>query len=221
MKHSMEGIELSNWMAVNCKRNKMSKAKRNTSGIAINDADYNVSITTESGKIVCPAYSAWRGIILRVFNKSYHEKYPTYNNVSICNEWLKFSKFREWWILNYKPDCTLDKDILSYGKGKEYSPSNCIFIPNWLNTFIVLRDARRGESKLGCYYNKAMGKFMAQCRNPKTKKQEYLGLFDNDTEANLAWLKKKLELSYNLKSEMDEIDIRIYPNIIAIIQNSN
>ena len=39
---------------------------------------------------------------------------------------------------------------------------------------------------------------MSKCRNPFTKKQEFLGYFTCEQEAHQAWLKRKLELAYEL-----------------------
>lgn len=35
-----------------------------------------------------------------------------------------------------------------------------------------------------------------------------------------AWLNRKLEIALELKPEMDEIDLRIYPNVIGIIKST-
>lgn len=44
-----------------------------------------------------------------------------------------------------------------------------------------------------------------------------LGVFDDPEEAHLAWKKKKLEMAFDRKTEMDRIDIRIYPRVVEII----
>ena len=53
-----------------------------------------------------------------------------------------------------------------------------------------------------------------------SKNTEHLGYFDTPEAAHAAWLKRKLELALELKPKMDEIDLRIYPRVIEIINNS-
>jgi hypothetical protein len=50
-------------------------------------------------------------------------------------------------------------------------------------------------------------------------KQESLGLYATPTEAHYAWKKYKLALAKERKNAMDEIDIRIYPNVVTIINS--
>lgn len=55
--------------------------------------------------------------------------------------------------------------------------------------------------------------------NPYTKKNDNLGYFDNELDAHSAWLTRKLEIALDLKPEMDEIDLRIYLNVVEIIKS--
>ena len=112
----------------------------------------------------------------------------------------------------------VDKDLLS--DAGIYSPETCIFVPQWLNLLTTDSGASRGKWPIGVSYHDGASRFRAQCRNPITRKGEHLGLFTTPEEAHLAWLKRKLELAIELKPKMDEIDLRIYPRVIEIINNS-
>ena len=47
------------------------------------------------------------------------------------------------------------------------------------------------------------------------------GVGNNDAaQAHQAWRNRKLKIAAELKSKMDDIDVRIYPRIIEIISNS-
>ena len=72
------------------------------------------------------------------------------------------------------------------------------FVTKIVNGFTNDHGAKRGEWLIGVCWNKRDGKFIAQCRNPFTKKQEHLGLFTSELEAHQAWLKRKLEHAYAL-----------------------
>ena len=81
-----------------------------------------------------PVYDIWSAMIERCYiNK---KKYPAYYGiVTICDEWLVFQNFAEWYDEN-KYECEgrlhVDKDILHPGN-KVYSPENCILLPQRIN----------------------------------------------------------------------------------------
>ena len=57
---------------------------------------------------------------------------------------------------------------------------------------------------MGANWHKGANKFQASCSNPFTKKPDYLGLFTGEQEAHEAWLKRKLELSYELAAIQED-----------------
>lgn len=189
-------------------------------GVGINDADYLTQPLVNGKQIRCPAYKAWDRILMRSYSEAYHGYQPTYRDVTVCEEWLIFSNFRKWFIENHVDDYNLDKDLLVVGN-RIYSPDTCIYVPTWLNCFVLGSGARRGDYKIGVCWNKYHNKFQAQCHNPKDKgiKSEHLGMFDNELTAHKVWLERKLQIALDLKPEIDMIDLRIYPNIVEIINN--
>ena len=70
---------------------------------------------------------------------------------------------------------------------KLYSPNNCMFVPQRINTLFVKCDKVRGEYPVGVYYNKQNKKFRAQCSvynfEENKQKQIYLGLYDTSEKA--------------------------------------
>lgn len=207
------------WLEENTELNRRAKSLRGlVEGVGINDATYRTTPTFEGGKVKCPAYRVWAAMLKRAYSNKYHEKNTTYKCVNVCDEWHSFMSFREWWLDKQADGFSLDKDLLS--DSRVYSPETCIFVPQWLNTFIIDRGASRGESPIGVDYHKGASRFRAQCGNPMSKKQEHLGFFTTPEEAHLAWRTRKLELALELKPKMDEIDIRIYPRIVEIINSA-
>ena len=173
-------------------------------GIAINDADYAVTKFETTGWVdgkrkqkqvwVCPFYSTWQGMLERCFSGRTKERQPTYKDVTCCEEWLVFSNFKQWMEQQDWVGKQLDKDIIRL-ENKVYSPETCAFVSQTTNSFVLARDAARGEHPLGVYWNKKAGKLRAKCKNPFTKKSEHLGYFNTPKEAHEAWRKRKHELA--------------------------
>lgn len=173
-------------------------------GVGVNDVDYVIQITVAAGYVngkrkqkqvwTCPFYETWKSMLMRCFSEKYKSKYPTYKDVTCCEEWLLFSNFKHWMEQQEWVGKQLDKDIL-VPASKVYSPETCAFVSQITNMFVVASDAARGEWPVGVYWNKKERKFQSQCCNPFTKKVEYLGRFNCPLEAHEAWRKQKHELA--------------------------
>lgn len=183
-------------------------------GVGINDADYAVQSISSGSLVVCPAYSAWKSMLYRVYGAR-NRKNRTYEGVSVCDEWLVFSKFKLWWDENHVSGWKLDKDVI--GVGNLYSPDNCIYLPNWINTMLSDVACVRGEFLIGV--NKVGSKYRANCRHPFNKGSRHLGYFTTEADAHNAWLCRKLEIANELKPLIDDVDVRIYKSLSSKIQN--
>lgn len=215
---AMSGLEQTLWLEANCKVNWIGRSKSLVRGVGVNDSPYRIKPAIDGKQVSCPAYEAWRGMFKRAYSNKYHAKQPTYSGVTVCEDWHSFMSFRHWWLENQVDGWQIDKDLMS--DSREYSPGTCIFVPTWLNTFTIDSGASRGVYPIGVSLLKRSGIFHAKCCNPISKKQEYLGYFNTPEEAHMAWLTRKLELALELKPSMDEIDLRIYPRVIEIINNA-
>lgn len=216
--NAMNGKEQTLWLEDNYQVNSMGRPRGLTEGVGLNDAPYLTRPRIDGESVTCPAHRAWRDMLKRAYSNNYHAKYETYKSVSVCEEWHSFMSFRGWWIENQVDGWQVDKDILS--DAGVYSPEKCIFVPAWLNSFTLDSGSARGEYPIGVAFHKCTGKFRAQCCNPMSKKQEHLGLFETPEASHAAWLNRKLELALELKPSMDEIDLRIYQQVIEIINNT-
>lgn len=176
-------------------------------GVGINDADYAVRKYEETGYVdgkrkqrlvwECPYYRAWVSMLKRCYSDKVQDKNPTYKGCSVSEEWLLFSNFRAWMLMQDWEGKQLDKDLLIEGN-KVYSEGTCVFVTKTVNTFTLDRGNDRGEWMIGVNWHKGTSKFRSRCRNPFTKKEEYLGLFTSELEAHQAWLNRKLELAKEL-----------------------
>lgn len=185
----------------------------------VSDADYKLRVEVGGRMTLCPIYCVWYGVYSRCNSKKTKESCPTYSDVFLHDEWKSFMKFRSWFISNYKDGYFIDKDLLVVGN-RCYGPDVCVFVPRWLNNFTETRLGARNGVMIGACWHHEVGKFAGRCNNPITGKGEHLGLFVNEIDAHNAWLSRKLDLAFQLKDKMDEIDERIYGNVVEIIINA-
>lgn len=131
-------------------------------------------------------YTAWRTMLSRCFNKVYKSRYPTYKDVTCCEEWLLYENFYEWihaqenfdkWL---NGEYNVDKDILFKGN-KLYSPETCCLIPQYINILFIKNDKNRGKNPIGVNYHKRDGKYQDNC-NYKGK-TIYIGSYNNAEDA--------------------------------------
>ena len=187
-------------------------------GVCENNADYMVSPYLNGERVMCPAYEAWRGMVKRCYSSKLHSNNPTYKGVKMCDEWLKFMTFRDWWVTHHVNGFELDKDILHLGN-KIYSPDTCIYVPHWINSFNLDRGLFGGNEMIGAHLYKRYGSYQSYCKHPKSGKKVHLGYFESSELANAAWVNYKLDVAFSLKSEMDRISERIYPAIVEKIKS--
>lgn len=203
----MNQKQLSIFLEKNCPLACQAKQRKLICGVGRNDASYSTSMTDSGRQLRDPAYTAWHNMLKRC----YEQKVQAYKDASVCDEWRSFSSFRRWWLENWKDTWCLDKDLLS--DSKTYGPETCIFIPQWLNKFIVFHTERKGSWPTGVVFSQK--KFQAQVS--VKSKRIYLGLFDTPEEASEAGKKNKREQALERKQELDAIDHRIYPRIMEMI----
>ena len=171
-------------------------------GFGTNDADYvvNPSGHGTEGRL-CPFYSVWAGMLERAYSAKCKVKNPTYLDVTVCEEWHRFSVFKAWMEQQDWEGKQLDKDILIVGN-KVYGPETCCFVDKSVNSFLTDSKSSRGEWPIGVSYHKMHRKFQARCRNPSAGKSHTLGYYSTPSEAHLAWAKYKLELAKNLAKNL-------------------
>lgn len=139
------------------------------------------------------AAQVWRSMMERCYSVRVKSPNPNAVKATVCEEWLLFSSFYEWYTEQNPPrGWHLDKDLLSNGD-KVYSPSTCVFIPREVNSFLNTPSKRtKRDLPMGVSHS-TNGRFLAQCNNPKLKRTECLGSFPTKEEAHQAWKRKKQE----------------------------
>lgn len=178
-------------------------------GVGNSDSKFTVMIKREGKTYLHSAYESWRLILSRCYNKRELEKFPTYSGCYVCDEWLSFMGFYEWWKKHYIRGYQLDKDILSPGN-KIYSPDFCLYIPGWLNCFAASVKSKNSDLPTGVSLVK--GKYRA--RIIIDRKTIWLGEHDSAENAHEAWFKKKVELAQSYKSICDIIHPQLHDGLL-------
>ena len=159
--------------------------------VGINDANY-VVCPRVNGKIVrCPFYLCWANMLKRCYSENFQASNPTYVGCKVTNEWHSFMAFKSWMEFQDWKGKQLDKDLI--GNRKLYSPENCVFISQSLNTLFNDKGVSKGEYPLGVCWNKEMRKFQASIS--ENGKNKHLGYFISTADAHEAWRNAKIEIA--------------------------
>jgi hypothetical protein len=159
-------------------------------GVGINDADYPVCPKDSSGKQhCCKYYKTWEAMLRRCYYPANLQAQPTYQPATVCDDWLRFSNFRNWMADQEWEGKCIDKDLLDW-QNKVYSPETCLFISLDVNNLLCLARNARGPYPLGVCYHKASKKFVAQI--VMYGKKTHLGLFTNFMDAHERYKLEKL-----------------------------
>lgn len=140
-------------------------------------------------------------MINRCYSKRFHLLRPTYKDCTVCDEWLIFSNFKTWMVLQDWKGKVLDKDILEQGN-KVYSPSTCIFVTTRINNLLGTHTTSRGEYPQGVYKDKLNNKYKAQCS--VDGKYVHIGRYGTVEEAYSAYKKFKYNVIADVASTQEE-----------------
>lgn len=144
-------------------------------------------------------YNAWHSMIERCFDNKLKEKYPTYKDVTCCDEWLLYENFYEWlhkqenfdkWYMGKR--WNVDKDII-VKNNKIYSPKTCCLVPQNVNVLFTKRKAVRGELPIGVSLSGSKSYYIVQFSNPfvNNKNSKYVDKYLTINEAFLSYKKLK------------------------------
>ena len=177
--------------------------KKSVFGTGIND------IKGSSGSAY---YSQWHEMLRRCYSENYGDRYPTYKDARVCQEWHHLSNFKAWMEQQEYTGCVLDKDILCKGE-KVYSPETCCFVPEVLNLVIIRSDSSRGNLPIGVTVDprKAVGtkRFVSRVGSGVRGRNIHLGMFTTPIEAHFAWqLAKALRIEDEVEGWYNHISYR-------------
>lgn len=164
-------------------------------------------------------YIYWMSMLSRCYYDQ--NKRPTYTECTVCEEWLNFQNFADWFENNYytidDEKMCLDKDILAKGN-KIYSPQTCCFVSDRINKLFTKSDAKRGDLpiRVDCSYNK----YRSRCSVYKNGKKSsvYLGLYNSKIEAFNVYKEFKEKYIKEVADEYkDKIPLKLYDTLCNYI----
>lgn len=197
-----------NWIAKNKAYTNFTKGKincpyeRKTYGVGyIGEGNHNPLINNKKTKV----YNTWGNMLKRCYDKKFQNNNSTYIGCKVCDEWLCFQNFADWYDENYYEIegemMELDKDILVKGN-KIYSPNTCIFVPHRINSLFIKRNSKRGEYPIGVTPHR--NKFSAEC-------EIKLGVYNTPEEAFKVYKKFKENYIKEIADEYkNKIPLKLY-----------
>lgn len=163
-------------------------------------------------RVATPTYGVWMSMIQRCYDVKSLQRYPSYIGCSVCDEWLNFQTFAEWYINTgyYNLGYHLDKDILVSGN-KIYSPSTCCMVPAVINLLFTIKFNKDRTLPKGVYRNG--DNYCAQVSGKSSGIN--CGTYQTVPEAHAAYCRAKEEHFKSIaKSWQGSIDPRVYNILI-------
>lgn len=199
-----------------CKECARLESKQPIFGVGINDYEGQVKVNG----VHIQSYTIWRDMLKRLYGPDANEKKPSYKNVKICDEWLYFTSFKDWFDsheIYFHKRWHLDKDLLCRTLGldyKIYSPDTCVFLPPEINGALATQPKYRTDLPIGIRRAES-GKYHATlCSGLLNSK--HLGTFNTINEAFMAYKKaKEIWLKYLANKYKTELDPRAYDAMVS------
>lgn len=165
---------------------------------------------TNNGKAT-REYLAWKSMLVRCFCPVLKEKYPTYKDCTVCDDFLDFQVFAEWYTSQIGfQDYDLDKDLLVRGN-KHYSRETCVLLPRIIN--VTLAGGGNNEGKT---LPKGVGKYNKTGRFMARHKGFTLGVYETVSEAFSAYKVTREEYIKSIANQYkDQIDPRAYNALMS------
>ncbi len=145
-------------------------------------------------------YKLWSSMLLRAYDKKYHEKHPSYARCSVVKRWHNLQHFGEdiTKMPNWNtPGFELDKDLRVLGN-KKYGPKYCSFVP-----LIINKQTRKHSIRM----------------NPRAiisinNRNKHLGYFSSTKEADSAYANARI-LKLSKLAEIFKKDLHkdVYANL--------
>lgn len=170
-------------------------------GVATNDLSYKETYN-------CRIYKTWTNMLKRCYSDSYHKEQPSYIGCTVCDDWLVFSKFKQWMSLQDYESKQLDKDLKVIGN-KEYSPDTCLFLSREINSLLI-KDRKRQDNDLPQGISRKKGRGVFRARLYKQGNQYHLGHFKNVEDAEKVYKEAKQNYLLELSQAPENKEISQY-----------
>lgn len=134
-------------------------------------------------------YGIWNNMLARNYDPYTQSKQSAYIGCSVCDEWLCFQNFADWYMnhQSYGLGYNLDKDLLGRDN-RVYSHETCTMLPPELNVMISGSTASKNGMPLGV--GKIDKGYTARLNKGK-EGREYLGYYKTPEEAHKVYVEAK------------------------------
>lgn len=150
------------------------------------------------------SYNIWSGMISRCYDINSLKNRSTYKNVTVCNEWLNYTNFKEWFDRTYIEGYHLDKDLMQLGdEFKEYSPLNCVWLPREINSFLTNVQSSNTSGFTGVHWDSKKNKYRVNIKF--LGKRTFLGYSSTIEEARKVYQDKRNEACEIHKANMRKL----------------
>lgn len=155
-----------------------------------------------------PVYNVWRTLLGRCCTEKHREQFPAYANCRVCDEWLCYQNFAQWWNENMYHVGTermhIDKDIM-YSDNKLYNPDTCIIVPQSINEIFHSSGRKTKDKDLPYTIRRA-----AKCGYSVSYKKESLGVYDSIDECIKVYIEaKRKHIRDKVKKIENELPIKV------------
>lgn len=130
---------------------------------------YNVAYNTSTDKKIYNSkeYHAWSYMLRLVYEDSEeYVKRRKGKNITVCNEWLDFANFNEWFGDNYytvgNEQMDLCRNLLAQDN-EEFSPDMCVFVPRRIMQLITPKNISKSNLPRGVGYRETTGTYYSTC----------------------------------------------------------
>lgn len=166
-------------------------------------------------KVTVKSYSCWKAMVQRCYDEKFRHKWQSYADCFVCDEWLNYQNFADWYVQNYREDWQLDKDIL-IKDNKIYSPETCMFVPKEINRLFIRNKSVRGKYPIGVTMSKKVTpRYHAACCN-EFNKQTHIGTFNTPEEAFFAYKIFKEDVVKKIAERFkDQISSQLYSILLS------
>lgn len=135
------------------------------------------------------------------------DNYKRYRDCYVCEDWSKFSNFKEWTISQQYDGMSLDKDLRNRASNI-YSPDTCVYLTQRLNSNISsLTKKVNIEFPIGVH--KRDNQFISQIYTSEEGKR-HLGMFKTSNQAHFVWLKEKIKVFEDLYKTEKYNNVSLY-----------
>ena len=171
---------------------------------------YGVGICDKNCVGKLKSYTVWRSMLKRCCDTNDINNQRSYNDCTVCEEWLIYSNFEKWFNDNYIDGYSLDKDLLKSGN-RLYSPNTCCFLPIQINTLLIWHSVKDSKLPIGVTYDNK-GTFQVMIKRFGKQKRIGTRYYSLSSAVNAYRTAKKEYINEVAKQYYDEgkIDKKIY-----------